>query len=79
MCALFLVSVDAKSGHSIPETGVSDGCELQCGCWGLNLGPLQEQLLSTDPSLQSPVPASFHMVGHMSECVDFTHCAGKAL
>lgn len=25
--------------------GVTDGCEPQCGCWGLNLGSLQEQVL----------------------------------
>ena len=30
--------------------------ELPCGCWELNLGPLEEQpvLLTTEPSLQSP-------------------------
>jgi hypothetical protein len=26
-----------------PRTGVIDGCELPCGCWELNLGPLEEQ------------------------------------
>jgi hypothetical protein len=33
---------------------LSDGCELPCGCWEQNLGPLQEQsvLLTTEPSLQ---------------------------
>jgi hypothetical protein len=30
----------------IPETAVIDSCELPCGCWELNLGPLEEQLLS---------------------------------
>jgi hypothetical protein len=24
-------------------TEVMDGCEPPCGCWELNLGPLQEQ------------------------------------
>lgn len=26
-----------------PEFGVMDSCEEACGCWKLNLGPLQEQ------------------------------------
>jgi hypothetical protein len=32
---------------------VIDGCEILCGCWRLNLGPLQEQklLLTTEPPL----------------------------
>jgi hypothetical protein len=25
-----------------PGTGVTDSCELQCGCWELNLGLLEE-------------------------------------
>jgi hypothetical protein len=31
-----------------------DGCELPCGCWDLNSGPLEEQsvLLPAEPSLQ---------------------------
>jgi hypothetical protein len=31
-----------------------DGCELPCGCWDLNSGPLQEQsvLVTTEPYLQ---------------------------
>lgn len=39
------------------QIGVTDGCELSCGCWELNLGPLQKpQVLSTiEPSLQSPL------------------------
>ena len=34
--------------------GVTDSCELPCGCWELNPGPLVEQpvLLNTEPSLQ---------------------------
>jgi hypothetical protein len=37
-----------------PGTGVTDGCELPCGCWKLNPGPLEEQpvLLTAKPSLQ---------------------------
>ncbi|ERE84501.1 E3 ubiquitin-protein ligase [Cricetulus griseus] len=34
--------------------GVIDSCELPCGCWESNPGPLQEQqvLLTMGPSLQ---------------------------
>jgi hypothetical protein len=37
-----------------PGTGVTDRCELPCGCWELSPGPLEEQpvLLTTEPSLQ---------------------------
>jgi hypothetical protein len=33
---------------------ITDGCEPPCGCWDLNSGPLEEQLvlLTTEPSLQ---------------------------
>jgi hypothetical protein len=33
---------------------IADGCEPPCGCWGLNSGPLEEQLvlLTAEPSLQ---------------------------
>ena len=32
---------------------ITDGCEPPCGCWELNLGPLEEQsvLLTSEPSL----------------------------
>jgi hypothetical protein len=35
---------------------MTDGCEPPCGCWDLNSGPLEEQLvlLTTEPSLQPP-------------------------
>ena len=37
-----------------PGTGVTDRCELPCGCWELSPGPLEEQpvFLSTEPPLQ---------------------------
>lgn len=34
-----------------PGTRVVNGCESPCGYWGLNLGPLQEQVLTAEPSL----------------------------
>lgn len=33
------------------RTGATDSCELPCGCWMSNLGPLKEQLLTSEPSL----------------------------
>ena len=30
---------DQKEGLRSHGTGVTDGCELTCGCWDLNLGP----------------------------------------
>ena len=41
-------------GIRSPGTGVTDSCELPCGCWELNLCPLGEQpaLLTSEPSLQ---------------------------
>jgi hypothetical protein len=34
---------------------VTDGCEPPCGCWDLDLGPLEEQsvLLTAEPSHQA--------------------------
>ena len=51
MCA---VPKDARVGHWIPWTGVTGGCEPFGGCWELNPGPLEEQLvlLRAEPSLQ---------------------------
>jgi hypothetical protein len=45
------MSIQPEEGGSwISWTGVEDGCELSCGCWELNQGPLQEQqmLLTTE-------------------------------
>jgi hypothetical protein len=40
-----------RRGHQI---FVMDGCEPPCGCWDLNSGPLEEQLvlLTAEPSHQ---------------------------
>ena len=42
-----------------PGTGVTDGCELPCGSWELNQGPLKEQpvLLTTKAYLQQEIPS----------------------
>ena len=36
---------------------ITDGCEPRCGCWDLNSGPSEEQLvfLTTEPSLQPKI------------------------
>ena len=44
-----------EEGTGFSET-VTDGCELACGCWELNPGPLQEQpvIFKAEPPLQTP-------------------------
>ena len=46
-----LLSSDTPEEASDP---ITDGCEPPCGCWELNSGPLEEQLmlLTAEPSLQ---------------------------
>ena len=41
-------------GVGYSGAGVTDRCELPCGCWELNPGLLEEQsvLLTTEPPLQ---------------------------
>lgn len=48
------VPAEARGGSWISGTGVTDDCDLPCGCWGLNAGPLPEQSvpLNPEPSLQ---------------------------
>ena len=36
------------------SNGVTDGCKLPRGRWALNSGPLREQAVITEPSLQPP-------------------------
>ena len=40
---------------------ITDGCEPLCGCWELNLGPLEEQsvLLTAELTLQPPSDCLF--------------------
>jgi hypothetical protein len=40
-------------GVEFPGPEVIDSCKLPCGCWELNLGPLEEHpvLLTTELSL----------------------------
>ena len=50
----YLVLSKAREGFRCPESGVTGGFVLSCGCWELNSGPLQEQLvlLPAEPSPQ---------------------------
>lgn len=41
-----------QEGAQAPVTGIAGSCEPPCGCWELNLGPLQEKLLLAS----SPAP-----------------------
>lgn len=49
-----------EEGLRSSETPAVDGCQLRCGCWELNLDPLQKQqvLLTTEPS---PWPLRGHI------------------
>jgi len=42
---------------------ITDGCEPPCGCWELNSGPLEGQLvlLTSEPSLQHPAKFLKHI------------------
>ena len=53
-------------GVKVFGTGVTDSCELPCGCWELNPGPLEEQsvLLTAEPSFQPQ--ASSSLMTHIS-------------
>jgi hypothetical protein len=46
MCIGVLSAVCLCEGVRSSGTGVTDRCELPCGCWELNLGPLKEQSCS---------------------------------
>jgi hypothetical protein len=50
LCALVF------EGVRFPGAGVADICEMACGCWELNSGPLEDQpiLLTAESSLQYP-------------------------
>lgn len=53
-----------------PATGALDGCELPCGFWESNLGPLEEQptLLTAKPFLQAPETS---LLKSRAKCVEF--------
>ena len=53
---MVFLSVCLCEGVRFPGAGVTDSCEPPCGCWELNLGPLEEQpvLIDAEQSLQPP-------------------------
>lgn len=56
------------------DPGITDSCELPCGCWESNLGPLEEQsmLLTTEPSFQLQGP-NFKATFSLSHIVHQIH------
>lgn len=40
-----LAPLEAKRGIGSLESRITDFCELLCGCWELNQGPREEQLV----------------------------------
>ena len=60
-------------GVRSPGTEVTDSCELPCGCWELNSGPLEEQSVcfSPEPSLRILIAAigtPLALVSRLSNC-----------
>jgi len=53
-CFICMYICTPEKGIRFHRTTVIDGCEPPCGCWELNLGPLEKQsvLLTPEPSLQ---------------------------
>jgi hypothetical protein len=50
-------SMEARGGMGFPGTEVTDSCELPCGCWEMNLCPLEEQsVLATADQLYLKQP-----------------------
>ena len=60
-----------ENGVGIHGTGITDGCELPCGRWELNPGPLEEQavLLTTELSLQ---PLTDPFSENLASCLRLT-------
>ena len=59
--SVYLVPTEVRKVDQLPGTGVADGCEPSCGFWELNLGPLGEQQVTVEPSLQPQVLLSFNV------------------
>jgi hypothetical protein len=50
------VPLEARECVGSSGTGITDGCELPCGSWELNPGPLEKQpVLLTLSDLSSPM------------------------
>lgn len=66
-----LVADDAEEGIGTPGLGVTDSCVAPCECWGLNLGPLPEQLPS--PLFIAPFLRKYSMYFWRSHSQNFPH------
>jgi hypothetical protein len=66
-----LLSSDTPEERALDP--ITDGCELPCGCWDLNSGPLKEQsvLLTAEPSLQPPVNVRGFQQGPFCEKIPY--------
>jgi hypothetical protein len=73
----YTVAVSRHTRQKRAPDLIIDGCKPPCGCWKLNLGPLEEQsvLLTTEPSLQptSP-PLCFYLSVSVSVSVSLFLC-----
>ena len=61
-----------RRGHQIPLQRASDpftdGCELPCGCWELNSGPLEEHSVLFNYRAISPVLIVFKTCMPLEDC-----------
>jgi hypothetical protein len=77
--SLAYVVLGASQKKVCPGTEVTYSCELPCGCWKLNPGPLQEQqvFLTIEPSLQPHIPSlcsAFVCVSEHAACLCVYMC-----
>lgn len=64
-----LVLRDQKGTLDFLELGKTDGCELSCGCWESNPGPLQKQqlLFTTESPLAGVQTVSLEFCSGLEE------------
>ena len=67
MCVCVLCACLLRPEEAIVSsgTGIIVACELSCGCWELNLGPLQkwQVLLTVEPSVHQEALKLIRHVG----------------
>ena len=56
LCYVHLCLACICDGVRAPETGVTDSCELPCGCWELDPGPSGRAVSALNHRAISPVP-----------------------
>lgn len=69
ICAQLVYLVLSEVNTGSPGVVVRDDCEPLCGCWVLNLGPLQEQqvLVTTESYLHHHIVTKLLVLGHGME------------